>query len=264
MTILKTILFVLLIIVLIVILIIFLLLIIPFEYQIVLIDKNDKCYTIDLKYIIIKFKAELNFEPKFRLLVTLFNKKLVDTSVKKEKKKKESISDTGFIKNKDIEKEVASGKKEVKKLFANAKNYEKNYLSVKKEKLSEEEKKERIVSFDKALAKFKSLLPTDLIYVIRKFVTEGINVLEKIRPTKCKIDISYDSSDAYKKGMIMSVAAPLYAFLGDDLKLKFDSNEDNIYKITFIGRPVLITLFGPILRLLFDKKVRKFLFKKKK
>lgn len=264
MMVLKTILYILLAIILIVLLIVFLLLIIPFNYELMLIDQNDKCYTIDFKYLIIKFKAQLNFEPKFRLLVTLSNKTLVDTSVKKEKKKKDSISDTGFIKDKDIEKEVASGKKEVKKLFASAKNYEKKYISIKNEKLTDVEKKDKIVNFEKVIDKFKSLLPTDLIYVIKRFVTEGINVLEKIRPTKCKIDISYDSSDAYKKGIIMSVAAPLYAFLGDDLKLRFDSNEDNIYKIIFIGRPVLITLFGPILRLLFDKKVRSFLFKKKK
>ena len=263
MMILKTILFIMLIILLIVILILFLLLIIPFEYKIELTDKNDKYYIVDFRYLIIKFKVELNFEPKFRLLVTLFNKKLVDTSVKKEKKKKESISDTGFIKNKDIEKEAASGKKEVKKLFSSAKNYEKKYISVKDEKLSDDEKKNKIDSFDKAIDKFKNLIPTDFIYVIKRFVAEGISVLEKIKPTKCKIDVSYDGSDAYQKGMIMAFAAPLYAFLGDDIKLRFGNQDENIYKVTFIGRPVLITLFGPILRLLFDKKVRSFIFKKK-
>jgi hypothetical protein len=226
-----------------------------------LIDKNDKCYTIDFSYLIIKLKVELNFEPKLRLLVTLFNKKLVDTSEKKEKKKKESISDTGFIKNKAIEKEVASGKKEIKKLFASAKNYEKKHISVKDEKLSDDEKKNKIDSFYKAIDKFKNIIPTDFLYVIKRFAIEGINVLEKIRPTKCKIDVSYDGSDAYRKGMIMSFAAPLYAFLGDDIKLRFDNQDENIYKITFIGRPVLITLFGPILSLLFDKKVRSFIFK---
>ena len=263
MMILKTILFILLIILLIVILILFLLLIIPFEYKIELTDKNDKYYIFDFRYLIIKFKAELNFEPKFRLLVTLFNKKLVDTNEKKEKKKKESISDTGFIKNKDIEKEVASGKKEVKKLFSSAKNYEKKYLSVKNEKLSDDEKKNKIDIFDKAIDKFKNLIPTDFIYVIKRFAAEGISVLEKIKPTKCKIDVSYDGSDAYQKGMIMAFAAPLYSFLGDDIKLRFGNQEENIYKVTFIGRPVLITLFGPILRLLFDKKVRSYIFKKK-
>ena len=87
MMILRTILFIILVILLIVTLILFLLLIIPFEYKIELTDKNDKCYIVDFRYLIIKFKAELNFEPKFRLLVTLFNKKLVDSSEKKEKKK---------------------------------------------------------------------------------------------------------------------------------------------------------------------------------
>lgn len=263
MMILKTILFIILIILLIVILILFLLLIIPFKYRLELIDKNDKCYTIDFRYLIIKLKAELNFEPKFRLLVTLFNKKLVDSSEKKEKKKKESISDTGFIKNKDIEKEVASGKKEVKKLFSSAKNYEKKYISVKDEKLSDDEKKNKIDSFDKAIDKFKNLIPTDFIYVIKRFVAEGISVLEKIKPTKCKIDISYDGSDAYRKGMIMAFAAPLYSFLGDDIKLRFDNQDDNIYKVIFTGRPILITLLAPIFRLLLDKKVRNFIFKKK-
>lgn len=263
MMILKTILFILLIILLIAILILFLLLIIPFKYTLLLIDKNDKCYTIDFRYLFIKFKAELNFDPKFRLLVTLFNKKLVDTSVKKEKEKRKSISDTDFIKNKDIEKEVASGKMEVKKLFSSAKNYEKKYISIKDNKLSDEEKKDKMDSFDKAIDKFKSLIPTDFMYVIKRFVAEGISVLEKIKPTKCKIDISYDGSDAYRKGMIMAFAAPLYSFLGDDIRLRFDNQDENIYKITFIGRPVLITLFGPILSLLFDKKVRSFIFKKK-
>lgn len=263
MMILRTILFIILVILLIVILILFLLLIIPFEYKIELTDKNAKCYIVDFRYLIIKFKAELNFEPKFRLLVTLLNKKLVDTNKKKEKKKKESISDTDFIKNKDIEKDVVSGKKEVKKLFSSAKNYEKKYLSVKDEKLSDDEKKNKIDSFDKAIDKFKNLIPTDFIYVIKRFVAEGISVLEKIKPTKCKIDVSYDGSDAYRKGMIMAFAAPLYSFLGDDIRLRFDNQDENIYKITFIGRPVLITLFGPILSLLFDKKVRSFIFKKK-
>lgn len=264
MMIVKTILYVLLIVLLIAILILFLLLIIPFKYVLVLTDKNGKRFNLDFKYLIINLKAELNFEPKFKLVVTLFNKKLVDTSVKKDKKKKkDSISDTGFIKNKDIEKDISNSKNEIKKLFSSAKNYEKKYISAKNVKLTTDQKKRKIDSFDKAIGKFKSLLPIDFLYVIKKFVVEGINVLEVIKPKKCKVDISCDGSDAYGQGLLLSIAAPFYSFLGDDLKLKFNDKSNNIYKITFIGNPVLITLFGPILRLLFDKKVRRFIFGKK-
>ena len=88
-------------------------------------------------------------------------------------------------------------------------------------------------------------------------------MLDKIKPNTCKIDIKYSDKDPYASGMMMAVAAPLYAMIGDKLKLNQNDKDYDTYRLIYTGRLVLITLFGPILSLLFDKKVRAFIFKKK-
>lgn len=263
MIILKTILYVLLFIILALLLIVFLLLIIPFKYTLKLYNENDELYGLDFNYIVVNLKGELRFKPKFLLKMTIFNKTIVDTSVKKEKKKKDSIEDTDFIKNKGLEKEISTGSKEIKKLFLSAKKSE---LRIKKENeqaFTKKEKQDKIKASNSFIDSFKKLLPSDLIYVIKRFVTEGINVLEKIKPNTCEIDFKYGEKDPYKKGLMLAVMSPLYALMGDKLKINQNSKKGDYYKITYTRRPVLITLLGPIIRLLLDKKVRKFIFKKK-
>lgn len=273
MMILKTILLVVGIILLVVIILVLLLLIIPFKYKLELYNENGENYGLSFKYLIINLKAKLLFKPKFSFKLTLMNKTLVDTSVEKDKKKKEkekeSIEKTDFIKNKGLEKEIDVSKNEVKKLFLSAKkaeislresNIEKSEL---KEKEKYKEKAELIKNSNFIIDKFKILLPKDLIYVIKRIVAEGINVLDKIRPNSCKVDIKFSDKDPYTNGIMMAFAGPIYAILGDKLKLNSNDKDYDTYKLIYTGRPVLITLFGPILRLLFDKKVREFIFKKK-
>ena len=261
MIILKTILHILLFLVLAVLLIIFLLLIIPFKYTLQLYNENDEVYGLNFKYIIVTLKGELRFKPKFLLRVNMFNKSIVDTSIKKEKKK-DSIEDTDFIKNKGLEKEINSGSKEIKKLFASAKKSELR-LKDNNKLITKKEKQNKIIVSYSIIDLFKKLLPVDFIYVIKKIVAEGINVLDRIKPNNCKIDIEYAEKDPYKKGLMLAVMSPLYAVMGDKLKINQDSKNNRIYNIIYAGRPVLITLLGPIFSLLIDKKVRKFLFKKK-
>ena len=263
--ILKTILIIIGIILLVVLTLLLLLLIIPFKYRLELYNKNGENYGFALNYIILKLKGELIFKPKFSFKLTLLNKTLVDTSVKKPKKKRDSIEDTDFIKHKGLEKEIDASKKEVKKLFLSAKKAE---LKIKannseKPKLSEKDKKRIVQGSNSLIDSFKKLLPRDLIYVIKRIVAEGINVLDKIKPNSCAIDIKYSNRDPYGNGLMMAVAAPLYSILGDKLKIRSNSKEGDIYRVVYTGSPVLITLLGPILRLLFDKKVRAYIFKKK-
>ncbi|MBR3288278.1 MAG: hypothetical protein IKI71_00760 [Lachnospiraceae bacterium] len=260
MIILKTILYVLLFIILAVLLIVFLLLIIPFKYTLKLYNENDELYGLDFNYIVVNLKGELRFKPKFLLKMTIFNKTIVDTSVKKEKKKKDSIEDTDFIKNKGLEKEISAGSKEIKKLFLSAKKSELRIKKENKEALTKKEKREKIKASNSIIDSFKKLLPSDLIYVIKRFVAEGICVLEKIKPNTCEIDFKYGEKDPYKKGLMLAVMSPLYAMMGDKLKINQNSKKGDYYKVTYTRRPVLITLLGPIIRLLLDSKVRKFIF----
>ena len=265
MMILKTILFIIGIVLLVIIILVLLLLILPFKYKLELYNENGENYGLSLKYFIIKLKAELKFKPKFSFKLILMNKALVDTTVKKEKKKKDSIEDTDFIKHKGLENEIDVSKREVKKLFISAKNAEHKIKVNNKEKhkLINKDKNELLKKSNSLIDKFKNLLPKDLIYVIKRIVAEGINVLDKIKPNTCKIDIKYSDKDPYASGMMMAVAAPLYAMIGDKLKLNQNDKDYDTYRLIYTGRLVLITLFGPILSLLFDKKVRAFIFKKK-
>ena len=268
MMVIKTILFILLLVILAILLLILLILIIPFQYKLILCDKNDEEFSIALKYIIVRLKVDLLFEPDFCLRITLFNKTLLDTSVEKEEKdeEEESIEDTDFIQNKGLEKETNITKKEVKDLFLSAKRLETKNRDEKNnsELLTKEEKENTIKKSNGIIDSFKKLLPRDLIYVLKRIVAEAINVLEKIMPNRCIVDIKNSDKDPYRNGLVMSFAGPLYAIIGDSLKINSQHGSDFEYKVSLFGRPVLITLFGPIIRLLLDKKVRAFIFKKKK
>lgn len=265
MIIIKTILAIIGIILLAVLIILILLLIMPFKYRLELYDDNEECYGFNLNYLILKLKAELRLKPKFYFKLTLLNKALVDTTVKKKKTEKNSIEDTNFIKHKGLEKEINVNKGDIRKLFQSAKKSELVARTNTFEKLkpNDKEKKKLIKNTNSLLDKFKNLLPRDFIYVVKCIVIEGINALDKIKPTNCKIDIKYSDKDPYSNGIMMSFAAPLYAVLGDKLKLRAGDKGRTLRRLIYTGRPVLITLFGPILSLLFDKKVRAFIFKKK-
>ena len=263
MSIVHTILFVILCVLIVVLVALILLLIIPFQYRLELCDENEERYSLRLNYLIFRIVGELNFKPQVSLKVNLWNKSLVDTSVKKDKKKKNSIEDTDFIQNKGLDKELTTSKKEIKKLFLSAKKSETALKENIKNDLSETWKNEKVKKANGILDGFKKIFPQDLIYVLKKLIKEGITVLEKIKPNKCKINVEYGNNDAYKKGLFLSVAAPLYAIMGDDLKVKMSKHNQTSFKILYLGNIVLITLLSPIMRLLLDKKVRAFIFKKK-
>ena len=258
----RTILMVVLLIVVVLLIALFLLLIIPFQYRLELCDENDERYILSLRYLIFHIAGELNFKPKVSLKMKLWEKILVNTSAKKTKKQKNSIEDTGFIKNKGLEKEVTDSKKEIKKLFLSAKKSESILKENRNAIVSQKDKDKKIIKANNIVDGFKKIFPSDLIYVIKKIFKEAINVHDKIKPNKCKINIEYGNNDAYKKGLLLSVAAPLYALMGDDLNVSIAKHNQTSLKLIYFGNPVLITLLSPIIRLLLDKKVRAFIFKK--
>lgn len=263
MVILKTILYILLCLLLVVLLIILLFLIIPFKYSGKLINENDERFSFSLKYLFFRFEGVLSFKPKFLIRLVFGKKVLFDSSVKKVNNKKDSIAETDFIQNKDLEKEITVDKKDIKKLFSNVANYEKNIKKVDENEIKEKEKKkEQIDKADKLIDKFKLVLPKDLIYVIKRIIKEAIIVFEKIAPNHFDFQMKLSDSDPYKSGVIMSLVAPLYAIMGDDIKFDINKQNVNLTTIGFSGSPILITLIKPLISLILDKKVRNFIFKK--
>lgn len=257
------ILYALLFIVLIALILLILLLIIPFPYKLDIINDNNENFSMLLKYLVFKLNINLDFKPKFLFKILFQNKVIVDTSKKKERPKKNSIGDTEFIKNKEINEELEVSKNEIKKLFLSSKKSNlKTEKSINNVSESHENKTRNIIKLNNIVDGFKSVLPKDLIYVIKKILSEAVLVLDRIKPYKTTVFIEQSNSDPYKSGLTMAFAAPLYAFMGNNLHLNVNQKDNDCYKITFYGRPILITLAFPIIRLLLDKKVKSYFFKK--
>lgn len=263
MLVLKTILLVILIIVAIILAIVIFILFFPFKYRIHLLYKNDERIDLKFKYIIFVVSGFFSYKPKIDFEFKLWNKTLIDNKKKKTKsdeseKKDKSIADTDFIENKELEKEVSDSKKAIKELFASAKKLEdKKRLEYEKSIDGEENKKSAFAFIDK----FKNFFSEDNIYVFKKLASEAINAINVLKPKKCKVGIMYSDSEPYEMGMILALAAPLYAVLGDNLVV--DKNSDskfNDYNLDIIGYPRLYKLLPPLIRLYRDKKVKSVLF----
>ena len=234
----------------IILLIIIFILLYPFKYKLIFNNNNGEIFSLYFNYLILKISIIFSYKPKFKFLIKNHNKVIVDTSVKKEKRISNSIKDTDFIKNKDLESDISHSKNSIKKLFIDSKRFSKNAKG-----------KEIAKSANSIIDSLKKFLPLDFIYVSKKVINELSYVFNCIKPKKSYVDIKYNNSSTYNTGLVFAVAAPFYSILGDKLKLKNDKNSS--YNVVFTGRPILITLTIPIIKLLCDKRVRAFLFKKK-
>lgn len=267
MNILNIILIVLGIIIAIILVIILVLLFYPFEYVMDLSFANDEKLDLKLKYIIFKIKGFLIYKPEVSYEFKLWNKVLA-TSDKEEEEEEvdesESIEETDFIENKNLDSEISDSKSVIKDLFRSAKALEKKKVDEIKEtkKLDLTKQKEKAYS---AIDKFKGIFKSDEIYVIKLVAGEAIDAIKAISPDKVNAKIKYGSSDPYVTGVLFSIAAPIYSIIGDDLNLKLNEDKDYIEaKMKLVGHPRLYKLVGAILRLLLNKKFRKVVFKKKK
>ena len=285
MVVLKTILLVLLIIIAVLLAIIILILLIPFKYNLNCIYKNEDRLELDLKFIFFRITGYLVYTPELDFELKLWNKVILkkksDDEEDEDEEEDNSIADTDFIENKDLEDDVKESKSAIRDLFASAKK-----MKAKKEEeyeleLDEEDdedidegddeiddiKKEKEEKEKKAfnlIDKFKNLLDNDIIYVIKRVTSEGINVLNVIKPSKYKVTIKKGTKDPYVMGMTLAIAAPLYAFMGDDLKVVKNSESAFTWSCVYMtGTPQLYKLIPPIFRLLKDKRFRGIVFKKK-
>jgi hypothetical protein len=290
---LKTILIILAVIIAIILVIILFILFIPFEYLLNIKYIEDSRVDVDLSYIIFKLKGFLvlgddsSYELKLGKKVLISSEKDDD-----EEDEEDSIEDTDFIENEDLSKDVKENKSIIKDLFASAKKFETKKKKELEEDISDcdsddeedvndyddsentkiariesgdidiEEKKQKTFNI---IDSFKNIFKRDEIYVAKKIANEAIGALSILKPNKIKVDIKYGSKDPYFMGLLFSIAAPIYSFLGKKLKLKQNSNS-NLTEghINIVGHPRLYKLVAPIFRLLSDKKFRKFIFKKKK
>lgn len=276
MIILKTILLVLLIIIAVLLAIVVLLLIIPFKYELNLAYKNEERLELKLKYIIFKITGFFAYSPEVDFEVKLWNKVLLKKENDDEEEEDEednSIADTDFIENKDLENDVKESKSAIRDLFTSAKNLEakkKEELELEEEDDDEieeiaeekEEKKKKAFNF---IDKFKNFLDNDIVYVLKKVASEIINVLSVFKPKRYNVTVKYSREDPYTMGMALAISAPLYAFMGENLKVMQNSDSKfNEGNIRIIGYPRLYKLIPPIFKLYRDKRLRGTIFKKKK
>ena len=239
------------------ILIIFVL--IPFKYSFFVEYKNNEL-DIKFNYIIFPFSAKVSFENPIRYYGKLWNKTLFDSENNKESdKENNSIADTDFIQNKDLDKEIKHDKNIIRDLFVSAKKQEK--VVAKESKAL----KSKNSSLSKNLIdKSKKLIPYDMWYVVNLIYNEALKVLNQIKPIDFKADLTYGAVDPYVTGMMMAALSPVYAFLGDDINIKSKFNEEIIEgSISAHGKPIVLKILIPAGRVFLDKKFRKIFFKKK-
>ena len=285
MIILKTILIVLLIIIVVLIAIILLLLFIPFKYNLNIIYKNEERIELNLKFIIFRISGYFAYSPNVDFELKLWNKVLLKkNNGKEEEVENNSIGDTNFIENKNLLDDVKESKKAIKDLFVSAKKlnakqqseYEKEQEELENRigEVIDDDTDKEVINIKKELQKekafnfidkFKNILDNDIIYVIKRVVNEGINVLSIIKPKKYKVTIKKGTKDPYAMGMTLAMAAPLYAILGDNLKVVKNSESEYTSSIVnMIGYPRLYKLIPPIISLYKDKRFMKIVATKKK
>lgn len=284
---LKIILIILAVIIAIVLVIILVILLVPFEYLLDINYIEDNRVDINLKYIIFKLKGFLVFNPETSYELKLWNKILLSSEDDDEEDDEDSIEDTDFIETEDLSEEVKESKATIKDLFVSAKRLEEKK---RKEEIEEDDDDDEIDDdldeddiedteievTDKSLEKtkektfgiidkFKNIFKGDEFYVIKKTANEAIGALSILKPDKINVDVKYGNKDPYAMGLLFSIAAPIYSFLGKKLKLK-QNKSSNLTEghIDITGHPQLYKLLAPILRLLLDKKFRKVVFKKRK
>ena len=264
----------------IIIILILLLLFVPFPYTI---DVNyiERRIDVKFKYLILDIVGFVDFALPIKYSFKMWNKILFDSSETKNSKKSKvdkksadknnfdekvsdkiksdikpiSISDTEFIKNKNLIKDTNDTKEAVKDLMIAAKNYE-------KELDKEKGKKNLKESVDNLLLKLNNLIPHDMIYVIKKLVDELFRLWDGIKPRKYSIDIKYGLGSPYMTGLLYSVAVPLMALTEGDINAAPDFKKTGFQsKLTIKGNIFLFIVGLCILRLLCDKRFKSIVLK---
>ena len=265
--------------------IILLLLFIPFKYNLNIIYKNEERIELNLKFIIFRISGYFAYSPNVDFELKLWNKVLLKkNNGKEEEVENNSIGDTNFIENKNLLDDVKESKKAIKDLFVSAKKlnakqqseYEKEQEELENRigEVIDDDTDKEVINIKKELQKekafnfidkFKNILDNDIIYVIKRVVNEGINVLSIIKPKKYKVTIKKGTKDPYAMGMTLAMAAPLYAILGDNLKVVKNSESEYTSSIVnMIGYPRLYKLIPPIISLYKNKRFMKIVATKKK
>ena len=256
---------ILLLIILVIILLVLIIIFIPFNYHLCFSYDDNECFALKFKYLFFYVNGFLRYKPLFNYQFKLWNKILFEfnSKEKKEKNKKNnnSISDTGFINDKSIESEIIDSKDTINDLFLSAKKLKH------KQNISKNDDDNN--NFDKIFKRksdsdynLKYIIPYDKIYVVKKILSLVRYLLDKLNPKHLKIEFIYNNKDPYNKGLLYAVSAPIYAILGDDLKIKTSEiGKESKCEINMSGSIFIFILIKPIYNFFTDSIVRKELFK---
>ena len=294
MQILSKILIVIAVLIIVLLLIILILILIPFRYNIEIVYDNRKL-NVDAKYIIFKVAGYINFKFPVEYEVKLWNKTLVDSNKNKEEKEEDSISDTDFIKDKNLEKDIDTSDKVIKDLFISAKKQEEivsneeNNLSTDDRKIDIEEKDKkvadskenkksvRITKREREKVKTNNELINRLFKLIERFMGEEksyvielitnkvILLINKIKPKNMKTEISYGFDDAYNTGILSAIFAPIASITKGKFNL-FPNFKQNGFKAEtkITGSIIILSIVKAAIEILLDKKFRIIVFSKNK
>ena len=295
MQILSKILIVLAVLILILIVIILILILIPFRYNIEIVYDSNKL-NIDAKYIIFKVAGYINFKFPVEYEVKLWNKILVDSNKsKEEEKEEESISDTDFIKDKNLEKDIDTSDKVIKDLFISAKKQEEvisneeNNLSADDRKIDIEEKEKKVADskenkksvsitkrerekvktnnelINRLFKLIERFMGEEKSYVIELITNKVILLINKIKPKNIKTEISYGFDDAYNTGILSAIFAPIASITKGKFNL-FPNFKQNGFKAEtkITGSIIILSIVKAAIEILLDKKFRIIVFSKNK
>ena len=269
------------IIILVVVFAILILLLIPFKYEF---NSNyqNKGLNVSFKYFIISIFAHLKLATPVEYNLKILNKVLFDSSKKKStennekksydlEKKNNSIAETDFIKDKELEKNIKDSDKIIKDLFVSAKKYESedaekenSEIKVDKDNVNKtslvKEKEDKV---NVLLDKIDGLIPHDMVYVLKKIYAEVKVLLKKILPRNYNVNIKYGVNDPFIYGISYAIFAPILGMSGEKVNLtpSFGQGEFNS-KIDASRRVSLFIFVKPLLKLISDNKFRKIVFKK--
>lgn len=260
------------IILIVIIVLFFLLLLIPFPYFLS-VNYDERKIDLKFRYLVINIFGFIDFSKPIKYRLQMLKKVLFDSEVRSEKKEKKtdskdkkinqeinstSISDTDFIKDKNLTKEISDTKAAAKDLLLAAKKYEKSMDKV-------ESKKSLKASFDNLLSKLKNLIPYDMIYVIKKISDEVLNIIDIIKPRNYSFDITYGLGDPYMTGIAYSFLAPFMAVTDGKLDANLDFKDTNFKSdLRIRGNIILFRFVFIAIRLILDKRFRSIVFNKQK
>lgn len=116
---------------------------------------------------------------------------------------------------------------------------------------------------DKIMLIIKKRVPMEMYDLMVLILDEVKKIFIHIKPKKVKYDAKIGLDDPYHMGLILALHSPLYALYGDNVKLTpyFDRYLLDI-EFYMMGRPQILFLLIPILRLYNNKKFRKIVLHK--